>query len=246
MNLSDLRYSVVALFLSFGGVAMESQNLPSYVVDAQVPFVSSDGFSDPQGLVIGPDQSVYVADKGNHRVLKFSPTGTQSVVSFGSLRPLVSSPGGIALDGFGNLYVTDTDTNRLIKLASGATNALAVIGAPSLSGPTSVAADAAGNLAVVNDGSATVIIRRSGGAPVPLNTGSTMLVRPTAVVFDNQGMLYVADAGNGSGPGVVYRFAKTGGTGVSVSPSGYPLKNVTALILDAQRTLLFWMRGVIS
>jgi sugar lactone lactonase YvrE len=220
--------------LSLAGAA---QSYPNYVVDAQVPFVASDGFNDPQGLVIASDQSMYVADKGNHRVLKFSSTGTQSVVSFGDLQPSVNSPGGIALDGYGDLYVTDTVTNRLIKLAPGAANGLAIIGPPSLNEPTSVAVDAAGNLAIVNAGSATVIIRRYGGAPVPLNTGSTVLIKPTAVAFDNQGLLYVADAGNGSGPGAVYRFAKTGGTGVSVGPSGYPLKDVTALILDGQRNL---------
>ena len=228
---------VAAATLLCLGETVWAQGFPSYVVDAQSPFVSSDGFNTPTGLAIAPDQTIFVADKGNQRVLKFSPAGTQSIVSFGNLRPLVSSPGGIALDGFGNLYVTDTSTNRLIKLAPGATNGLAVIGAPSLSEPTSVAADAAGNLAVVNAGSAAVIIRRSGGAAVPLNTGSTVLVKPTAVAFDNQGMLYVADAGNGSGPGAVYRFAKTGGTGSPIMLTGYALKDVTALVLDGQRNL---------
>ena len=230
-------YFIAAAMQLSLGLAAAAQSYPNYVVDAQVPFASSDGFNDPQGLAIASDQSVYVADKGNHRVLKFSSTGTQSGVSFGNLRPSVNSPGGIALDGSGNLYVTDTDTNRLIKLTPGAANGLAVIGPPNLNGPTSVAADVAGNLAIVNAGSATVIIRRYGGAAVPLNTGSTVLVRPTAVAFDNQGLLYVADAGNGSGPGAVYRFPKTGGTGVSVGPSGYALKDVTALVLDGQKNL---------
>src|SRR5580698_6769790 len=96
--------AAIPLSLSLAGAA---QSYPNYVVDAQVPFVASDGFNDPQGLVIASDQSMYVADKGNHRVLKFSSTGTQSVVSFGDLQPSVNSPGGIALDGYGDLYVTD-------------------------------------------------------------------------------------------------------------------------------------------
>ena len=227
---------VALLLLSFGS-GVRAQTLPSYVVDAQVPLVSSDGFNSPQGLAIAPDMTIYVADNGDHRVLKFAPDGSQTTVSFGTLRPVVSTPGGIALDGSENLYVTDTDTNRLIKLEPGKTNGLAIMGGSALNRPTSVAADAAGNLAIVNAGSATVTIRRYAGAPIPLNTGSTVLVDPTAVAFDNQGMLYVADAGNGSSPGAVYRFPKTGGTGVSVGPNGYPLKDVTAMLLDGQRNL---------
>jgi NHL repeat len=238
MRLRNLCCYVIAAFalLNLNGTAL-AQSLPSYVVDAQIPIVSTDGFNNPQGLAVGSDGSIYVADNGNHRVLKIARDGSQTVVSFGSLRPAVSMPGGVAMDGFGDLYVTDIATNRLIKLAPGAVNGLAIIGAPSLSEPTSVAADAVGNLAIVNEGSATVIIRRYGGTPVPLNSGSTVLVKPTAVAFDNQGLLYVADAGNGSGPGKLYRFAKTGGTGVSVGPSGYPLKDVTALLLDGQKNL---------
>ena len=80
-------YFIAAAMQLSLGLAAAAQSYPNYVVDAQVPFASSDGFNDPQGLAIASDQSVYVADKGNHRVLKFSSTGTQSGVSFGNLRP---------------------------------------------------------------------------------------------------------------------------------------------------------------
>src|SRR5580704_4518283 len=181
---------------------------PSYVVDAQIPIVSSDGFSSPQGLATVAGGTVYVADNGDHRVLKFAADGSQTAVSFGTLRPAVSTPGGVAFDGFGNLYVTDTATNRLIKLTAGSANGLAVMGAPILDRPVAVAADAAGNLAIVNAGDAKVVGRRNGGTAVLFNTGSTVLVAPTAVAFDNQGMLYVADAGNGTTAPAVYRFPK--------------------------------------
>jgi sugar lactone lactonase YvrE len=215
---------------------VDAQTYPSVVVDAQIPIVSS-GLNNPQGLAVAADGAVYVADRGNHDVLKVEPDGKQTIISFGTLRPVVSSPSGIALDNFGNLYVTDSDTNRLIKLAPGAANGLAIVGAPSLSKPMSMAADAAGNLAIVNEASGTVTIRRYGGSAVPLNIGSTVLVRATAVAFDSQGLLYVADAGNGSAAGAVYRFPKLGGTGTNLTPAGYSLKNVTGLALDGQENL---------
>ena len=231
-----------AYVLAFAGDVVaqtptSSITYPSYVVDAQIPIVSSDGFSSPQGLATVAGGTVYVADNGDHRVLKFAADGSQTAVSFGTLRPAVSTPGGVAFDGFGNLYVTDTATNRLIKLTAGSANGLAVMGAPILDRPVAVAADAEGNLAIVNAGDAKVVGRRNGGTAVLFNTGSTVLVAPTAVAFDNQGMLYVADAGNGTTAPAVYRFPKLGGTGVAVGPTGYALKEVTGLALDDQRNL---------
>ena len=234
-NLCDCVVAAVAL-LGFG-IACQAQSFPSYVVDAQVPIVSSDGFDNPHGLVTVAGGTVYVADSGNHRLLKFAPDGTQTTVSFGAFAPAVQSPTGLAMDGYGNFYVTDMVTNRLIKLPVGGAHAQTIIGAPVLDQPTVVAADAGGNLAVVNAGNGKVIVRRNGGTPIVFNTGSTVLAAPTAVAFDNQGMLYVADAGNGMTPGAVYKFPKLGGTGTTVTLTGYGLKNVTGLALDDQRNL---------
>src|SRR5258707_363023 len=67
---------------------------PTYVVDAQIPITSSDGFNNPQGLAVTPSGTVYVADSGNHRVLQFSPAGVKTTVSFGTLSPAVQNPTG--------------------------------------------------------------------------------------------------------------------------------------------------------
>lgn len=214
-----------------------STTYPSYVVDAQMPITSSDGFNNPRGLAVAPGGTVYVADSGNHRILQFSPAGIQTTVSFGTLSPAVENPTGVALDGSGNLYVADTATNRLVKLPAGGTSGLTIIRGPILNQPVSVAADAQGNLAIVNAGNSTITARRGGGTPFAFNTGATVLISPQAVAFDNQGMLYVVDSGNASTPAAVYRFPKLGGTGTSLTPAGYSLKNVTGLTLDAQRNL---------
>jgi hypothetical protein len=238
MKSRNLSCCVVAAFalLSLGAV-VQAQSYPSYVVDAQVPIVSSDGLNEPHGLATVAGGTVYVADSGNHRLLKFAPDGTQTTVSFGVFGPVAETMSGLARDGVGDLFVADTATNRLIKLPAGGGHAITIMAAPVLDRPTSVAADVAGNLAIVNTGNATVTARRYGGPPFVFNTGSTVLVAPTAVAFDNQGMLYVADAGNGTTPPAVYKFPKLGGTGTSVTPAGYALKNVTGLVLDDQRNL---------
>ena len=231
----NLSCCVVAAFtlLSFGVV--EAQTYPSNVVDAQIPIVSSDGFNDPQGVATAPGGTVYVADSGNHHLLKFL-SGTQTTVSFGAFGPVPQTMSGLATDGAGDLFVADKATNRLIKLPAGGGHAVVILGAPLMDRPTAVASDAAGDLAVVNSGNATVVVRRYGPASV-FNTGSTVLVAPTAVGFDNKGLVYVADAGDGTTPGAVYKFPSAGGTGTAVGLTGYGLQNVTGLVLDDQRNL---------
>jgi sugar lactone lactonase YvrE len=234
-----LRYLLAAPLIACiaAGAQTPPSSYPVSVVDAQIPIVSSDGFSAPQGLAMGPDGTVYVADSGKHRVLKISPAGVQSTVSFGVFAPAVQTPTGLARDGAVNLYVTDPATNRLIKLPAGGGHAIAIIGSPVLDRPTAVASDVAGNLAIVNAGNGTVVTRRAGGTPTVFNTGSTVLVAPTAVTYDAQGMLYVADAGNGTDAPAVYRFPKLGGTGTALTLAGYALKDVTALTFDGEGNL---------
>ncbi len=217
-------------------MAVQAQSYPSSVVDAQIPIVSSDGFNDPHGLATAPGGTVYVADSGNHRLLKFSLGGAQTTVSFGAFLPAVQMPSGLATDAVGDLFVADTATNRLIKLPAGGGHAVTIMGAPLLDRPIAVASDAAGDVAIVNSGNATVVVRRYGPASV-FNTGSTVLVAPTAVALDNQGLVYIADAGNGTTPGAVYKFLRAGGTGTVVGLTGYGLKNVTGMVLDDQRNL---------
>ena len=57
----------------------------------------------------------------NHRIPKFSPTGSflTALGSSGSAgNGLFNFPAGVALDGAGNLYVADTDNHCIQKLSA--------------------------------------------------------------------------------------------------------------------------------
>jgi sugar lactone lactonase YvrE len=78
------------------------------------------GLKSPKGVAYY-DQSIYAADTGNNRLFYLPPpesnpdiNSTQVQVGTG-----VSSPGGMAADGSGNLYIADTANNRIVKMQPG-------------------------------------------------------------------------------------------------------------------------------
>jgi len=90
----------------------------------------------PQGLAADAAGNVYVADSNNHRIRKVSTGGTITTVAgtgtpgfSGDGGPAASAslnvPSGVALDAAGNLYVADTQNDRIRKVLA-APPALAV------------------------------------------------------------------------------------------------------------------------
>lgn len=79
-------------------------------------------FNQPASVAVGPDGSIYVADTWNHRVQKFGPDMSFQTAFGKPTQDLVNpgpdemwGPRGIAVDGDGNVWVTDTGTHRVRK-----------------------------------------------------------------------------------------------------------------------------------
>jgi sugar lactone lactonase YvrE len=74
---------------------------------------------EPRGLAAEADGGLWVADCGNDRVQKFDAEG-RVVCSFPE-RPTpgldLSCPSAVAVDGQGNIFVSDTMNHRLLRLA---------------------------------------------------------------------------------------------------------------------------------
>src|SRR5215213_10423 len=83
------------------------------------------GFSDPFGVAVADDGTVYVADAGeSNRIRKISPDGNVTTLAGSSegfadgIGPSASfnTPSALALGPDGNLYIADTGNNRIRKI----------------------------------------------------------------------------------------------------------------------------------
>ena len=127
-------------------------------------------FSDPFGVAVTADGTVYVADAGeSNRIRKISPDGAVTTLAGGNegfadglgTAASFNTPSGLALDAEGNLLVADTGNNRIRKITpEGNVSTVAGDGTAGyadgpasqarLNGPIGVAVDARGNIYVAD------------------------------------------------------------------------------------------------
>ena len=75
-------------------------------------------FDSPTGIAVDESGNVLVADTGNGRIEKFSPTGAflSIIGTKGSGQGQLGQPNGIAIDRVGNIYVADAGNHRVLTL----------------------------------------------------------------------------------------------------------------------------------
>ncbi|MEK7426250.1 MAG: Hsp70 family protein [Actinomycetota bacterium] len=142
------------------------------------------------GIVVAPDGSVLVSTAAGVRSLR---DGASTLLLDAAAAGLGATPGPLALDGVGNLYVADNDTHRIIRRGTdGSLSLIAGTGVVASPGPlagegqpassvalgtvTGLAVDGAGNLLVADTGvlalraiaPAGTITTLVGGGPTPL------------------------------------------------------------------------------
>ena len=110
-------------------------------------------FDSPTGMCVDGNGNILVADTGNGRIEKFSPTGTfLSIIGAKGSGPVeLADPNGIAIDRSGNIYVAEIDSkHRIQKL--GPDGAFVAEWAPGLYGPRRIAIGPDDSIYVVDSG----------------------------------------------------------------------------------------------
>ncbi|TLX93143.1 MAG: hypothetical protein E6K91_09015 [Thaumarchaeota archaeon] len=230
------------LILPASNVFAFSNGQPATVVIGQGTFTSNiagttaTALQNPSGISFDSAGNLWVVDFNNNRVLKYvAPitTGEAATVvigqgsfttgTFGTTATTLSGPGSISFDSAGNLWVVDSNNNRVLKYAAPITSgeaATVVIGqgtfttgtfgttATTLTGPVGISFDSAGNLWVADSSNsrvleyaapittgeaATVVVGQSTFTTNTAGTTATTLTFPTGISFDSAGNLWVAD-----------------------------------------------------
>jgi sugar lactone lactonase YvrE len=193
--------------------------------------VTATGLQGPQDVKIsGLDKTVYVSDPGAGVVYSIAGLGgsTLTPVSTGSI-PL-SHPYGLALDGAGNLFITDFSSAQLIEVPTTTGLAPSVVNTGGLlQHPISVALDAVGNVYIGDAGpdgtnaSPTnpgyMVKIPVGGSPFKMTIPSVPIVYPQSLAADPiTAALVIGDGGDINGNGAEVVEVSADGTTASVKP----------------------------
>lgn len=108
------------------------------------------GFNDPVAIALDASGNLYVADRGNHSIRKITPDGEVSTLAGDGTPGFADGsgeqarfdhPSGIAADKSGNLYIGDSENNRIRRVTpAGVVTTLAGDGTAGFAdGPATVA-----------------------------------------------------------------------------------------------------------
>ena len=210
----------------------------------------SASFKTPNGLAVDASGNIYVADQGNNKIRKITPTGLVSTFAgSGTLGAIDGTgttasfniPSGLAVDLSGNLYIADAGNNKIRKITPtgvvstfagsgsyGADNGTGI--AASFNQPIGVAIDASGNVYIAEQGNhkirkitPTGLVSTFAGSGTQGAIDATGIAAsfnyPNGVGIDASGNIYVTDAGNNkirkiTPTGVVSTLAGSGSNGV--------------------------------
>jgi uncharacterized protein (TIGR03437 family) len=185
--------------------------------------------NNPVGVAVDSSGTVYIADSGNQRIrmvtsgLIYEFAGEDHDQGDGgkAIDAVLFYPDRVAWDSAGNLYIADTNNNRIRKvtpngiistIAGNGSYIVSGDGGPAISAgidaPAAVAVDSSGNIFIATENQIREVYTH-GNVNTVVNTSNTagfsgdgaaaidaILNNPTGLAFDSGGNLYIADSYN--------------------------------------------------
>lgn len=181
-------------------------------------------FNKPAGIAIDISGNIYVSDYGNHKIRKISPAGVVTTFAGSSVgyedgtgtAAKFNGPAGIALDASENVYVADSENQKIRKISpTGVVTTLAgsTYGFADATGlaaqfkyPVSIIVDAFGNVFVgeldsnkIRKIMPTGVVSTLAGSTAGFQDGTANQAQFSSIFglsIDTDGSLYAADNGN--------------------------------------------------
>ena len=156
----------------------------------------------PSSIAMGNSGSMFVADKGNSRILKLSNRGKLAFVIKHKQKPRrLYHPNELSVAN-NNLYIADTHNNQIL-IYTLAGHLLKVFGSFGLkesqfNHPSSIAVSEAGEIFVVDKGNRSVKVFSKSGVLLDVFNGSTIAglptnFQPSRLALSKEGLLYVVE-----------------------------------------------------
>jgi streptogramin lyase len=221
----------LVVVLAVAGKLRQGPPIKLLPVTVQTTFSVNEGtpLSSPRGIAVDALGSVYVADLGNNRVVKFKNDGSLDGIwgGAGTEPGQFKEPSGVTVDSQGQVFVADAWNGRIQKFTSKG-EYLGEISAKSgnFYSPRNVAADNQGFIYVADTGNSCIkkfdadanLAKRWG----EFGTGRDRFQETFGVYVDRENRVYVGDAGNrkikifdNQGKFIREQFVKGWKTGVS-------------------------------
>ena len=210
---------VAVILIVFSVFRLTRKPMPTPIAwHARVTTLAGDGspqvFSDPFGIAVAKDGTIYVADAGEKNLIhKISREGTITTFSTG-----FNTPSALAIDANGNLYVADTSNNRIGKVApDGTVSTIAGDGTAGyrdgpaaqarFNGPVGIAVDTRGNVFVADtyndrirmistDGQVSTVAGAGSPGYADGDRNTALFDTPCGIAVAQDGTLIIADTGN--------------------------------------------------